>query len=95
MKAIAISQRGRKRDFIDMYWYIKNQEPLGDVLRRLPDQYPSIVHNYHHILKSFMFFEDADQDPMPKIFFKTTWPEVKKYFRREVPRIAKELLGLR
>lgn len=94
MKVIAISQRGRKRDFIDMYWYVKHQEPLVDVLRRLPDQYPSIAHDYHHILKSFMFFNDADQDPMPRIFFKATWSEIKKYFQSEVPRITKELLGL-
>lgn len=94
MKAIAISQRGRKRDFVDLYWYIKHREPLADILRRLPDQYPNIAHDYHHILKSFMFFDDADYDPMPNIFFDTTWAGIKKYFRREIPKIAKELLGL-
>ena len=36
MKIVAISQRGRKRDFIDMYWYCLNREPLIEVLRRLP-----------------------------------------------------------
>jgi hypothetical protein len=42
-----------------------------------------------------MYFEDAEQDPMPKIFFKATWGEIKKYFQREVPRITKEFLGLK
>jgi len=95
MKIIAISQRGRKRDFVDLYWYVKKHEPLADVLPRLPGQYPTVAHDYHHILKSLMYFADADEDPMPKIFFKTTWPEIKKYFKREVPRLTKEFLGLR
>jgi hypothetical protein len=94
MKIVAISQRGKKRDFVDLYWYVKEHEPLGDILSRLPGQYPSVAHNYHHILKSLMYFEDAEQDPMPKIFFNATWREIKKYFEREVPIITKEFLGL-
>jgi len=94
MKIIAVSQRGRKRDFVDLYWYVKKHEPLADVLRRLPDQYPTVAHNYHHILKSLMYFADAEEDPMPKVFFKTTWREIKAYFTREVPKITKEFLQL-
>ena len=95
MKVIAISQRGRKRDFVDFYWYCKNRESLTDVLHRLPAQYPTVAHDYHHILKSFMYFADAEEDPMPKIFFDVTWREIKKYFQQEVPRITKEFLGLK
>lgn len=95
MKVVALSQRGRKRDFLDLYWYSKNEEPLADVLRRLPDQYPTVAHDYHHILKSFVYFLDAEDDPMPVLHFKADWNEVKKYFRREIPRIAEKLLGLR
>lgn len=95
MKVIAISQRGRKRDFIDFYWYCKNRESLTDILRRLPIQYPTVAHDYHHILKSFMYFQDAEEDPMPKIFFDTTWSAIKKYFQEEIPRITKEFLGLK
>ena len=52
MKVIAVSQRGRKRDFVDLFWYATHYEPLVDVLRRLPAQYPTVAHDYHHILKS-------------------------------------------
>lgn len=95
MKIIAISQRGRKRDFIDLYWYAQNRESLSKLLYLLPDQYPTVAHDYHHIIKSLIYFVDAESDPMPKLFFKATWREIKKYFQREVPRIAKEFLGLR
>lgn len=63
MKVIAISQRGTKRDFVDLYWYCRNQEPLIDILHRLAKSYPSVGHDYHHILKSMIYFADADPTP--------------------------------
>jgi len=94
MKIIAISQRGRKRDFVDLYWYCKNREPLLDVVRRLPAQYPAVAHDYHHILKALMYFEDAEADPLPRLFFDADWKRIKAYFRTEVPPVAKETLRL-
>lgn len=94
MKTIAISQRGRKRDFIDLYWYCKNREPLFQVIQKGVKGYTGQEHNINYILRSFVYFADAEQDPMPKIFFKATWKEIKTYFQREVPRITKEFLGL-
>lgn len=94
MKIIAISQRGRKRDFFDLYWCAKNIEPLSDTLRRLKEQYPLIAHDYHHILKSLVYFEDAEKDPEPEIFFKATWKDVKNFFNSEIPKITKEIIGL-
>lgn len=95
MKIVAISQRGRKRDFVDLYWYCRNRESLADVMRRLPDQYPTVAHDYHHILKSLTYFVDAEGDAMPPLFFRASWSGIKQYFTAEVPRVARELLGLR
>lgn len=92
MKIIAISQRGRKRDFVDMFWYCTHMEPLEAVLRRLPDQYPSVAHDYHHILKSLVYFADADEDPMPNLCSETDWKTVKRYFLNEVPKAMKTLV---
>lgn len=94
MKTIAISQRGRRRDFVDLYWHCTHVEALRDVLQRLPDQYATVAHEYHHILKSLTYFADAEDDPMPKLFFNASWEEITAYFRREVPRIARDLLRL-
>lgn len=94
MKVVAISQRGRKRDFFDLYWCARNLEPLEETIKRLPVQYPSVAHDYHHIMKSMMYFEDAENDPEPLIFFKTDWKEVKDFFRKEIPIITKKLIKL-
>ncbi|MBI2623906.1 nucleotidyl transferase AbiEii/AbiGii toxin family protein [Candidatus Parcubacteria bacterium] len=96
MKIVAISQRGRKRDFVDLYWYCRHREPLGDIVERLRDQYPTVAHNYHHIIKSLAYFADAEAEPMPKLFFDVTWKDIKKFFEREVSAVARrKLLGLR
>lgn len=94
MKIVAISQRGRKRDFLDLYWYCVNREQIGTVIRRAIRQYPGQECNTHHILKSLVYFEDAEDDPMPKIHFSAPWKQVKEFFIREVPRAAKEFFDL-
>jgi len=94
MKIMAISQRGRQRDFFDLYWCAKNLGPLKEFIIRLKTQYPSVAHNYHHLLKSLVYFADADNDPLPKINFSASWPQVKKFFTNEVPKIAKEIIKL-
>ncbi len=95
MKIIAISQRGRKRDFVDLYWYCRNHEPLAEILSRAVTQYPGQERNMGHIIKSLAYFADAEHDPMPKLFFKATWKEVKTFFQREAVRMAREFLGVR
>ena len=94
MKIIATSQRGRKRDFVDLYWYCKNKEQLETVFLRLEKQYLHTEHNYQHILKSLVYFDDAEEDPMPVLNFKVTWSEVKVFFELEIPMIMKKYLDL-
>lgn len=94
MKIIAISQRGRKRDFMDLYWYCLNRETLPAVIKRALIQYPGQEHSVPHILKSLTYFEDAEEDPMPQLFFNATWRAVKQYFKKEVPQIASKILKL-
>jgi predicted nucleotidyltransferase component of viral defense system len=91
MKIIAISQRGRKRDFFDLFWYCKNYQPLEAVLRRVSKQYPEQKHNFNHVVKSLVYFEDAEDDIMPAIFFRVGWTEVKRFFEKEVRNLAKDL----
>ena len=94
MKLVALSQRGRRRDFYDLYWYALNREPLLEVIKRLPKQYPKVAHDYHHIVKSLVYFADAEEDPEPELMFKADWGDVKSYFQKEAKEIARTLLKL-
>ena len=93
MKIIAISQRGKKRDFFDLYWVSQNVEPLYNSVLKVRKQY-SVKQNLTHILKSLVYFADADPDPNPEIYFKANWKEVKKFFTKEIPAIAKKIMKL-
>lgn len=92
MKIIAISQRGRKRDFFDLYWCSHHVKPLEDIVRRLKVQYPALAHDYHHILKALVYFQDAEGDPEPVVHFDADWRRVKRFFTREIPAIADRLM---
>jgi len=92
MKIIAVSQRGRKRDFFDLYWCAQHIESLIDIIKRLPGQYPAIAYDYHHILKSLVYFDDAESDPDPEINFNTNWGIVKSFFQKEIPIIMDKLV---
>ena len=93
MKVIAISQRGRKRDFFDLFWLSQNILSLNDVILNVNRQY-RVRQNLTHILKSLVYFADAEDDPTPEIYFKANWKEIKKFFTKEVPRIIKTLIKL-
>lgn len=94
MKILALSQRGKKRDFFDMYWYVKNRESLTAVIGRLKKQFPEAVHDYNHIAAALVYFADAEEDPDPIITFNASWKQVKNFFEKEVPRVTKEILQL-
>ena len=96
MKILAISQRGKKRDFVDMYWYCAiSGASIAETIRRAIAQFPGRKHNVPHLIKSLTYFEDAESDPMPQLFIKVDWKEIKAYFRREMPNVAKELLHIK
>lgn len=93
MKITAISQRGRKRDFFDLYWICQNVKPLSEIIPRVHKQY-AVRQNPTHILKSLVYFEDAESDPEPEIYFKANWNTVKSFFIQEIPIIAKKVMNL-
>lgn len=94
MKIVAISQRGSKRDFFDLYWYVQHQEPLYDVMTRLKEQYPGVAHDYHHIIKSLVYFTDAENDPTPQLRFRATWKQIKLFFQKEIKLLIPHLIFL-
>ncbi|KKQ06459.1 MAG: hypothetical protein US18_C0040G0010, partial [Parcubacteria group bacterium GW2011_GWB1_36_5] len=93
MKILAISQRGRKRDFFDLYWICQNVQALSEIIPRVHKQY-NMHQNIIHILKSLVYFKDAENDPEPEIYFKANWNTVKKFFIKEIPIITYKVMNL-
>ncbi len=83
MKVIAISGRGSRRDFIDLYTILRAEWSLRDCLEFLPRKYGAGRVNAYHLLKSLTYFKDAEKEPMPRMLEPFDWKECKGFFTRE------------
>lgn len=92
MKLIAISQRGTKKDFIDMYFLLKNNFSLSNAVNVLNEKYDKIKFNKLHILKSLTYFDDANMDANPKMLKDVSWKEVKESIEKDVNNYLKNLV---
>jgi predicted nucleotidyltransferase component of viral defense system len=86
MKLVAITNRGAKRDFVDLY-FISKMEGLKKLLGYYEKKYKKIKPNIYNVLKALVYFDDAENEPMPRMIKKVGWQEVKEYFRTEVKRM--------
>ncbi|GAH63607.1 unnamed protein product, partial [marine sediment metagenome] len=87
MKIDAISSRGMKRDFIDLFFICKELISLKNILSLFKRKYKSVNYNMMHILKSLAYFEDAENNPMPRMIIPASWQEVKSFFKEEIRKI--------
>lgn len=93
MKLEAISGRGRKRDFIDLYFICKNI-PLEQTLKLYKKKYKVLSNNLRHVLNSLVYFDDAEKDDTPEMLKKVSWEDVKKFFKSETIKLAKAKLRI-
>jgi len=85
MKISAIASRGTKRDFVDLYMSAE-RFGLTDLLLLFERKYAAAGYQPLHLLKSLVFFEDAEKDPMPEMLVPLDWDVVKQFFLRATPR---------
>lgn len=89
MKIDAIASRGAKRDFVDLYFICEAGYTLSGILKFYYKKYgKAAVANIIHIQKSLVFFNDAEPEKMPKMLKSAEWEEIKRYFEREVKKLA-------
>jgi len=89
MKMIAISQRGKRRDFIDLYFLLK-KFGLRKIIEFVKKKYPNF--NIYVGLQGLLYFEDAEKDPEKERFRllkKVKWSEIKKFIIEEVKKFKK------
>lgn len=77
MKLNAISGRGTKKDFVDLYFLIR-EFSLPELFKGYETKYGKSISNNYHLLKSLTYFGDAEKQPLPKMFVEVSWNEVKK-----------------
>lgn len=90
MKISAISTRGTKRDFIDLYFICNKDFSLQEIIKFYQKKFTVLNHELYHIYRSLIYFDDAESDPMPNMFEKVEWKEVKEFFQKETKKLFNE-----
>ncbi len=84
MKISALAGRGTRRDFIDLY-AASSQYGLEPLLELFQKKFAAAHYSKAHLLKSLLYFEDAEKDPMPNVLIEMSWKDVRKFLEKEVP----------
>ena len=91
MKLAALSHRGSAKDFIDLYRIRQEGLELEYLIKLMPAKFPEAKINYYHIVKSFSYFDDAEQEPLSKMLISLGWQKVKHFFLEEQTRLLKKI----
>ncbi len=91
MKIHAVSNRGLKRDFIDVFMLAKDFS-LYQMLRFYDEKYGVLEERFYQLIKGLSYFDDAGDD-MPRMLVPVDWEEVKEYFRSETKKLTQKKLG--
>jgi len=75
MKLAAITGRGAKKDFTDLYFLLK-EFSLATLLKFYEQKYAD--GSIFMVLKSLIYFEDAENEEMPEMLTAAPWELVKK-----------------
>ena len=84
MKVIAVAGRGAKKDFIDLYAYLEAGASFPDLMAVVQQRYRDTDFNVMHLLRSLVYFDDAEAEPIPKMLSNVGWPEIRRRLENEV-----------
>lgn len=80
MKINAIGGRGEKKDFFDLYFILQKYNFTSKKLAEgLIMKYGNEV-NYQNILMGLSYFEDAEEQNLPRTFVEYDWDKIKNFF---------------
>jgi len=85
MKLEAINSRGSKKDFIDMAFLLEKFS-LNEILEWYKAKYPK--GSEYLVLRSLVYFDDAEDDPMPLMLKPMDWESAKERIRDAVRKVA-------
>lgn len=92
MKLVAITDRGTKKDYIDLYVLAHKKFSFEKMLNFYEKKYHLLEPNLLTLIKSLQYFESAEESAMPEMITKVSWQDVKTFFEQETIRLAKKYL---
>lgn len=80
MKVVAIGGRGSKKDFFDLYNIMNKYEISIEEIAKGLIQKCGERTNYVNIIMGLSYFEDAEQEELPKLYVEYNWEKIKEFF---------------
>lgn len=93
MKLAAINSRGARRDFIDIYC-LRDMVTLDRLLELVPVKYADRPSFLAVAVRALAYFEDAEQQPMPRLIKSVRWADVRAYCEAAARQLTRRLSGL-
>ncbi len=88
MKLAAITARGTRKDFIDLWTLISRHHPLEYYLEAFRKKFEN--RDTGHVLRSLTYFEDAEDEPALRLIAPVDWEGLKADFRAWVRELLPE-----
>ena len=86
MKLAAVSQRGIRRDFWDLYELLHHGISLGEALDFYATRFGASHSDLYHVLRALTYFDDAEWDQvMPMGMTNADWRKIRGYFEQAAP----------
>lgn len=85
MKLAAATNRGTRKDFVDLYFLMKKYS-LREMLNWYSEKYPD--GNEYLVLRSLVYFDDAELEPMPNMLTPIEWENVKAVIEDSVRHLS-------
>ena len=86
MKISAITGRGTKKDFVDLYFLLKHYT-LKEILNFYMQKYDDA--SMFMALRSLAYFDDANENEQPEMIIPANWDEVKKFIENTLENYIK------
>lgn len=87
MKLAAIASRGARKDFVDLWLILTRHQGLGELLDDFGRKFAR--RDVGHVVRSLVYFGDADEEPPLNLLVDVTWAEVKADLERRVEELVK------
>jgi predicted nucleotidyltransferase component of viral defense system len=85
MKLAAITNRGTKKDFVDIY-FLLTRYPLEQMLEFYTQKFTD--GSVFNVIRSLTYFADAEENNMPEMFVPVEWEDIKNVIRSNVRKIT-------
>ncbi|MBX5464887.1 MAG: nucleotidyl transferase AbiEii/AbiGii toxin family protein [Clostridia bacterium] len=89
LKLNAVAGRGSRRDFVDLYALCQTGLGVHDLLRLARTRLHGL--NEAHLLRSLVYFKDAEREPMPELLAGWSWADARRFFEEGVRRYLDQL----